>query len=248
MTDTPRPPRPIYPMRYVFPSEITDLATAHGLPTETLIRALNMRWLVDGRGTCWPAGSGSGSGMTLESLLDHGSLVVEWLPPIEEDQRISVIDRHLSDAVDRRRGLPENTIGLLKIPAPVAESCQPRNRASYRIGAVIKVVPDISKLNAAVGETLRTWLTARLAELDLTVDQEKEMTAHQFPMTKESLAAEKDPDPQPRPDDTCADCYHDRDDHDSFDASCAAETSSYYGAMSPCECDAFTETKRTTDA
>ena len=60
MTDTQPAPRPSYPMRYVFPSEITDLATAQGLPTETLIRALNMRWLVDGRGTCWPAGT-SGS-------------------------------------------------------------------------------------------------------------------------------------------------------------------------------------------
>lgn len=36
-----------------------------------------MRWLVDGRGTCWPAGSGSG--MTLADLLGHGSFVVEYL-------------------------------------------------------------------------------------------------------------------------------------------------------------------------
>lgn len=52
MTDTTRAPRPTHPMSYVFPPEITDLDTAHGLPAETLIRALNMRWLVDGRATC----------------------------------------------------------------------------------------------------------------------------------------------------------------------------------------------------
>lgn len=244
MTTAPTSPGPTHPMHYVFPETVTDLEKAHGLPAETLIRALNMCWLVDGRGNCWSAGSGSGSGsgMMLKRLLDHGPIVVEWLPPIPEDQRLQTLDGHLSYAVHRRRGLEEKVLGLLSIPAPVAETRQPRNRASYRIAVIQKVVPGAPELDAAVGETLRTWLAERLAELNLTVEQAEEMTACTFSMTTASLAADRDPDPQPSPDDVCAECGHDRDDRDSFDASCAAETSSYYGQISPCACDTFTET------
>lgn len=239
MTDTPAPPRPTHPMRYVFPAEITDLETANGLPTETLIRALNMCWLVDGRATCWPAGSGSG--MTLADLLEHGPLIVEWLPPIEEAERIRVIDLHLSNAVHRRRHLPDNVVPMLQIPSIVAENRQPRARAHYRIGVVTKLAQKIPVLRDTVGETLSTWLGDRLAELDLTVEQAEEMTAHQFPMTRESLAAEKDPNPPPSPDDSCAACRHPREEHQTHDGSCSGIDHSYYGTDSPCECEAFAE-------
>jgi hypothetical protein len=167
-------------MRYVFPAEITDLDTAHGLPTETLIRSLNMRWLIDGRATCWPAGSGSG--MTLADLLEHGPLIVEWLPPIEEKDRAEALDRHLGYAVARRRHLPENLVPLLEIPEPVAATRNAHNRVSYRIGVIEELVPKVPALRDAVGTTLSAWLTDRLAELDLTVEQATEMTALQFPL------------------------------------------------------------------
>ena len=231
MTDTQPAPRPSYPMRYVFPSEITDLATAQGLPTETLIRALNMRWLVDGREHAWPAGTGCG--MTLAQLLEH------------EDQRIEAIDLHLAYAVQRRRGLPDNAVPLMKIPAPVAETRQARNRASYRIGVITDMLPKIPVLNDAVGDTLRGWLTDRMAELGLTVEQADAMTGRQFPITTESLAAEWNPDPKPSPDDTCAECYHARDDHDAQAATCEAEVYSPGGQTKPCDCDTFTETEVT---
>ena len=243
MTDSPLPPRPTYPMRYVFPAEITDLDTAHGLPTETLIRALNMRRLVDGRGNCWSAGSGSG--MTLKRLLDHGALVVEWLPPIPEEKRIDAIDRHLGYAVQRRRHLPDNAVALMKIPAPVAETRQARNRASYRISVITDLLPKIPALNDALGDTLRAWLTDRMAELGLTVEQAQAMTAHQFPMTLESLAAEWNPVPEPSPDDTCAECYHSRDDHDTQAATCEAERYTPGGKTKQCDCDTFTEVEVT---
>ena len=176
MTTTQRPPLPPHPMRYVFPAKIYDADTAAGLPAETVITALNMRWLVDGRGTCWPAGSGSG--MRFAELLEHGPIVVELPPVIAPGTEVETIDRHLGYAVLRRRHIDENTVALLEIPEPVAATRKPENRVRYRLGIIKNVPPTLPPLRT----DLSAWLTARLAELNLTVEQAREMTARQFPM------------------------------------------------------------------